>query len=169
MSMNNVQKKLRITEESAKLLSALSTKLNMSESSFVSELIRNYAIDLGELKGIKNYALEEAMLVPAYEKKATSNNLAEEVSKLRQEVRLVKSILNGIDEYAYTERDMLNAILLFLKPENDPALKTEPDKFKSTDTKLSILNRKNIHSFLEHSIANYEERIRQNQIEGANK
>lgn len=166
MSMNNVQKKLRITEESARLLSALSTKLNMSESAFVSELIRNYAIDLGEIEGIKNYALEEAMLVPSYEKKASSNNLAEEVSKLRQEMRIVKSIVNELDEYAYTERDMLNAVLLFLKPENDPQ---SDRKFKSTDTKLSILNRENIHSFLVQSISNYEERIRRSQIDGANK
>lgn len=161
MSRNNIQKKLRITEESAALLSQMAELLNMSESTFVSELVRNYAIDCNKLEGVKNYALEEAMLVPTYSKKINSANLADEIAKLRNDVRLIKSIVNDNNEYLYTERDMLNALLVYLKPESETA-------FASTDSKLSLSNRQNIHSFLDSSIKNYEERIRREQIAAAN-
>lgn len=160
MTKNIIQKKLRITEESAALLSQLAEMVNMTESAFVSELIRNYAIDCNKLEGVKNYALEDAMLVPTYEKKAASNNLADDVSKLRQELRIIKTIVNENNEYAYTERDMINALLHYLKPENET-------RFASTDSKLSLSNRENIHSFLQCSINNYGERIRREQIAAA--
>ena len=162
MSMNTVQKKFRVTQETAKLFSGMASDLNMSESAFFSEMTRNYAIDMGKVEGVKNYALEEAMLVPTYEKKAQAKNLADEIDKLWQEMRVIKSIIRGIDQFAYIGRDILNTMLLFLHPENEGS-------FKSTDVKLSIMNRENIHSFMAKSLDNYEERIRQNQIEGSNK
>ena len=157
-----VQKNLRMPQGAAKLISDLASELNMSEATFVAEVTRNYAIDMGKVEGVKNYALEEAMLVPTYEKKAQAKNLADEIDKLWQEMRVIKSILRGIDQFAYIGRDILNTMLLFLHPENEGS-------FKSTDVKLSIMNRENIHSFMAKSLDNYEERIRQNQIEGSNK
>lgn len=157
-----VQKNLRIPKEAAKLISDMASELNMSEATFVAEVTRNYAIDKGKVDGIKNYILEEAMLVPTYEKKAQAKNLADEIDKLWQEMRVIKSILRGIDQFAYIGRDIFNTMLLFLRPENEGS-------FKSTDVKLSIMNRENIHSFMAKSLDNYEERIRQNQIEGSNK
>ena len=165
--MATVQKNLRITKECADMLSEISNQLEMSEATFINELVRNYAIDLGKVEGVKNYALEEAMLVPTYEKKATTNNLSEELSKLRQDIRIIKSMLNEIDEYGYISRDILNVLLRFMHPEQEP--KEFREGLPSTDTKLSILNQQNEHPFLKQSKTNYAERIRRNQIESANK
>lgn len=155
MSTNNTQKKFRVTEEIAELITDLSTSLNMSESKFISELVRNYAIDCKKIEGIKNYNLIEIMETPTYEKSGEVKKVSEDLSQLKRELHIIKGILNGLDEYGYTTRDVLNGLLLFLDLKGD---------FRSTDTKLSLSNKANVHTFLKQSMDNYAERIRREQI-----
>lgn len=162
MAINNIQKKFRVTSEVATLISEISDQLVMSEAAFISELVRNYAIDIGKLDGIKNYALEEAMTTPTYEKKADNTNAADEIVNIRKELRIIKSILNNLDERSYVEYDLNNLLFHYLKPEN------ELGAFKSTDTKLTITNSTNLHDYVKESLKNYDERIKRSQIDNSN-
>ena len=158
MSKNNIQKLFRLPEEVASLIPDLSKDLEMSESNFVAELIRNYAIDCKKIEGVKNYHLIEKMEIPTYEKSGEVKRTNEDISQLKRELYIIKNILNGLDEYGYITRDMLNALLLYLiDPQTDV-------KFKSTDTKLALVNKENAHTFLRQSLDNYAERIRREQI-----
>ena len=162
MPKNNTQKLIRTTEEIALLITELSKELDMSESKFISELVRNYAIDCSKIDGVKNYSLIEQMTVPTYENKRSQKELTDDLSQLKRELRTIRTILNGLDQYGYITRDALNAILQYLKPEDSI-------EFGSTDTKMSLTNKKNVHSFLEKSADLYAERIRREQIENSGK
>lgn len=162
MSKNKMvkQKLIRTTEEVALLITELASELEMTESVFVTELVRNYAIDCKKLEGAKNYHLIEKMEIPTYVEKHNQKEFSEDMSQVKRELKIMKSILNSLNEYEYTARDLLNAIMIYLRPEENAS-------FASTDTKLSLVNKSNLHSFLEESIKNYQERIRREQINNA--
>ena len=162
MAKNKTTKIFHLTSEQARTIAEISDELEMTESAFIGELVRNYAIDIGKLDGIKNYALEEAMTVPTYVKKSNNSNASDEIVNIRKELRIIKSILNNLDERSYVEYDLNNLLFHYLKPEN------ELGAFKSTDTKLTITNSTNLHDYVKESLKNYDERIKRSQIDNSN-
>ena len=152
---STVQKKFYVPEEIAQLIKELAKELNMTESDFITELVRNYAIDCNKMKGVKNNHILE--LIPSNDM-PKNDILPDDITHIQTELRIIKHILNGIDEYGYITRDALNMLMTYLNP---------PFDFKSTDIELNLSNRENYHRFLKESKENYLRRLERRQIRKA--
>ena len=160
MAVKKVTKKIYMPEEIAMFITEMAAELGMTESAFVEAMIYNYAIDIGIRQGAKNHILESKELEANKHKKT---DIESTLNEMLQELRIMRSILNDIERNAYVGRDLLNAIMIFLRPENE--FTTLP----SADLKLPVSSNVKLHPFLERSLENYSERIRYNQIEKKNK
>lgn len=165
--MSKISKNLKISSESNRELKTISEVTSINEGSIVELLIHDYAIRIGVAYGEESPALSAHVLGGIRQNEKNSQlsmpSLNAQFEHLKVLISGLTKSLKEIEENSYVDKDILNVLLLYLKPES------EIPQLPSTDIKLNISNKNNIHPFVQKSMENRVERIRSAQVNNAEK
>lgn len=161
-------KGFKLSLETIEQIKTITELIAIPECQLIELLVRDYAVRLGIEIGEESAVLSAHVSSDGIRQKKEKDSIPS-MSAINTHFEHIKTMLAFItssiketEANTYTNKDALNSLLLFLKPE------TDIPELPSTDTKLSITNRRNLHPYISKSEDNYKERIRTTQVSKAN-